>query len=315
MMRAFKTVNDAYIEPISFVVPRRSEVFQGDIYPPATGTKPAMSSSEWFRGKEGLPPKIDLESVYDGGAATEVQADYQASSQTPALPSATPKESEIEPARVKEEEPIEPPSAAIGSAPLSMKDQASSIGAMASKFADKDEAADQEEDDDDTSSFEEVTKPVDRSGRSLPVDTKTDQKVAAATASPQKAPAAIFMASIPKEAPSTPSSLPGSDQPLPTPTSLLATSTQITPDQPSRSSSTDGPPISGYLQEIKTLLEQQTKTMADQNEKIGRLSSEVDMLKMSVGDKDKRRSLEKDARIEALERELKGLKQGSERSG
>lgn len=28
VMRAFKTVNDAYIEPISFIVPRRAEVFQ-----------------------------------------------------------------------------------------------------------------------------------------------------------------------------------------------------------------------------------------------------------------------------------------------
>ena len=31
VMRAFKTVNDTYIEPISFIVPRRAEVFQDDI--------------------------------------------------------------------------------------------------------------------------------------------------------------------------------------------------------------------------------------------------------------------------------------------
>ncbi len=31
VMRAFKTVNDSYIEPISFIVPRRAEVFQDDI--------------------------------------------------------------------------------------------------------------------------------------------------------------------------------------------------------------------------------------------------------------------------------------------
>ncbi|KAL9048179.1 MAG: hypothetical protein Q9206_006192, partial [Seirophora lacunosa] len=61
VMRAFKTVNDSYIEPISFIVPRRAEVFQGDIYPPVVGTKPAMSAAEWFDGMEGLPPKIDLE--------------------------------------------------------------------------------------------------------------------------------------------------------------------------------------------------------------------------------------------------------------
>ncbi len=31
VMRAFKTVNDSYIEPVSFIVPRRAEVFQNDI--------------------------------------------------------------------------------------------------------------------------------------------------------------------------------------------------------------------------------------------------------------------------------------------
>ena len=63
-MRAFKTVNDNYIEPISFTVPRRSEVFQADIYPPAIGTKPGLSASEWLSGAEGkIPAKIDLEAV------------------------------------------------------------------------------------------------------------------------------------------------------------------------------------------------------------------------------------------------------------
>ncbi|CAI4211532.1 unnamed protein product [Parascedosporium putredinis] len=33
VMRAYKTVNDSYIEPISFTVPRRAETFQSDIYP------------------------------------------------------------------------------------------------------------------------------------------------------------------------------------------------------------------------------------------------------------------------------------------
>lgn len=64
-MRAYKTVNDAYIEPISFTVPRRAETFQADIFPPATGTKPAASAKEWFDGKTAIPAKIDLESVYE----------------------------------------------------------------------------------------------------------------------------------------------------------------------------------------------------------------------------------------------------------
>ncbi len=42
-MRAFKTVNDSYIEPISFIVPRRAEVFQDDIFPPAVGSEPSTA--------------------------------------------------------------------------------------------------------------------------------------------------------------------------------------------------------------------------------------------------------------------------------
>ena len=66
VMRAFKTVNDAYIEPISFIVPRRSENFQEDIYPPTTGTTPAMISGDWFGGKTALPPKLSMEDVFEG---------------------------------------------------------------------------------------------------------------------------------------------------------------------------------------------------------------------------------------------------------
>ncbi|KAK7225754.1 hypothetical protein V2G26_013757 [Clonostachys chloroleuca] len=33
VMRAYKTVNDSYVEPISFTVPRRAETFQADIFP------------------------------------------------------------------------------------------------------------------------------------------------------------------------------------------------------------------------------------------------------------------------------------------
>lgn len=166
-MRAFKTVNDGYIEPISFIVPRRAEVFQGDIYPPVPGTKPAMSAREWFDGKDGLPPKIDLESVYAGEEPAEVPADYKPVSQaspTPHAPSPTKKE--VEP--IKEPAQASP---ALRSPPPPMKQQTASIANMASKFADKDDAA-SPEDDDDTSSFEEIPKPVDRSERQTHVEPK-----------------------------------------------------------------------------------------------------------------------------------------------
>ena len=172
VMRAFKTVNDGYLEPISFIVPRRSEVFQGDIYPPVTGTRPAMSAAEWFDGKDGIPPKIDLESVYAGEEPTEVPSNYKPVSQKPPT-STTHSPTKKEPEPIKE--PAQP-SPALRGPPPSMKEQTSSIANLASKFADKDEPVPIEEDD-DSSSFEEIPKPIDRSERQTKVAPKPEEKI------------------------------------------------------------------------------------------------------------------------------------------
>ena len=160
VMRAFKTVNDSYIEPISFIVPRRAEVFQDDIYPPVVGSKPAMSSSEWFDGKEGLPPKIDLASIYAGEEPAEIPSESKPSTKVSSFTKpASPTKKEAEPAK----EPSQTSSAFRGPPP-SMKEQTSSIAHLASKFTDEDEL----ESDEDNSSFEEVPKPTERSERNLP---------------------------------------------------------------------------------------------------------------------------------------------------
>ncbi|KAF3938190.1 Coronin [Dactylella cylindrospora] len=64
VMRAYKTVNDSYIEPISFIVPRRAETFQSDIYPETSNGQPGLSASDWFGGKDAIPPKFDLGTKY-----------------------------------------------------------------------------------------------------------------------------------------------------------------------------------------------------------------------------------------------------------
>ena len=169
-MRAFKTVNDSYIEPISFIVPRRAEVFQDDIYPPVFGSNPAMSSKEWFDGKEGFPAKIDLASVYAGEGPTEIPAGNNTvlKDSTPLQPPALVKK-DAEPLK-KEVEPVKQanqPSPALRSPP-SIKEQAGSISNLVSKFADKDDNYSDRKGDEDTSSFEEVSKIVDRSERIIP---------------------------------------------------------------------------------------------------------------------------------------------------
>lgn len=159
LTRAFKTVNDSYIEPVSFIVPRRSENFQDDIYQPTTGVTPAMSSSEWLGGKEAIPPKISMASLYDGQGLKEVSEAQDRP--TKSIDSPEPKPAEPEP--VKEDpEPVPEPTPVARPAP-SMKEQGASMAAMVSKFADDEEEADVSVEDD--SSFEEVPKPTERVAR------------------------------------------------------------------------------------------------------------------------------------------------------
>ncbi|KAK9321203.1 hypothetical protein V1517DRAFT_327054 [Lipomyces orientalis] len=66
VVRAYKTVHDTLIEPIQFIVPRRAETFQSDIYPDCPSGEPAISAAEWFDGKDAAPKLINLEAVYDG---------------------------------------------------------------------------------------------------------------------------------------------------------------------------------------------------------------------------------------------------------
>lgn len=272
-MRAYKTVNDSYIEPISFTVPRRAEVFQSDIYPPATGVKPAVSAAEWLSGKDGIPSKIDLQSIYEGNGPAEVPADYKPPTPAPAPAPATAKAS----SPVKE---APEPTPAQRGPPPSVSDQKTSIAAMANKFQD-DEV---EENDDDASSFEEISKPVQKS---IPAAARAET----APASPLKI--APSKTSPPKP---TPQETPKSAQPpqtIPTPT----TSSGPAPSAGNESVETS-------LQEIKSLLEVQMKTINAQSDKIGQLTQEVDTLKMRVGSGTQDQS----ERIRQLELELEAAR-------
>lgn len=48
------------IEPISFQVPRKSDIFQDDLYPPTASFEPALSADEWFSGKTANPKTVSL---------------------------------------------------------------------------------------------------------------------------------------------------------------------------------------------------------------------------------------------------------------
>ena len=294
VMRAFKTVNDSYVEPISFIVPRRAEVFQEDVYPPTIGIKPAMSAAEWFDGKEGIPPKIDLASLYAGEEPAEVPADFKpAAAEAPPPPKpASPVKKEIDKAR----EPAQP-SPTLRGPPPSMNEQTSSIKDLASKYNDKDDDEDEEAEDneDDTSSFEEVSKPIERHAPAVAKPPERSQPIATTTSKP-------FSPTTQPPAPQTQASTMRITKPntssSPPPSS--ATALRSAP------LSSSAEPLQGYLEDIKSLLEQQNASVVAQSDKIAALTREVDTLKMALGRKE-----EKDERIRALEKEVEGLRGAS----
>lgn len=49
------------VEPLSFVVPRKSESFQDDIFPDTAGTTPAHTADEWFAGSSKAPILVSLD--------------------------------------------------------------------------------------------------------------------------------------------------------------------------------------------------------------------------------------------------------------
>ncbi|KAK2748669.1 Coronin-like protein crn1 [Onygenales sp. PD_40] len=247
VVKAFKTVNDSYIEPVSFIVPRRAEVFQDDIYPPTTGLKPAMSSSEWFAGKEGLPPKIDLGSLYEGQGLKEVAPDA-----APA-PKTAPPAQKSEPAP-KEPEATKPAPVAVTTAPPpSMKQQGASMAAMASKYADDAE----NEEVDDSSSFEEVAKPATRPP--------------AITFSPPEEPVVS-----PKE------------QPKPASTSASPTTTknpfiQAPEKFPTMdASAVPNDTVQNEISTIKSLVAEQSRTVAALTQQVRALTTEIEDLKSKL---------------------------------
>ncbi|TAQ90863.1 hypothetical protein B7494_g779 [Chlorociboria aeruginascens] len=280
VMRAYKTVNDAYIEPISFTVPRRAEVFQSDIYPPATGLKAAVSATEWLSGKDGIPAKIDLESIYEGNAPVEVPSDYKSPTSAPASTKSL--------AKSKEPEPL--PMVTEISPPPTMAEQKSSIAAAASKFQDDDASDD---DVDETSSFEEISRPVQKP---TPAAAKVEPKPMSPTkVSPTKT-------SPPKPSPvsqAAPRSIQSAASPMP-----ITIPTSSGPISAVGLAASAGSSVESSLEQIKGILEAQTKTITAQSEKISHLAQEVDTLKLRVGSGTQDQS----ERIRQLELELEAAR-------
>ncbi|CAN9506582.1 unnamed protein product [Ophioblennius macclurei] len=66
VFRFYKLVTlKGLIEPISMIVPRRSDTYQEDIYPMTAGTEPAMTATEWLSGIDRDPVLMSLKDGYN----------------------------------------------------------------------------------------------------------------------------------------------------------------------------------------------------------------------------------------------------------
>uniref|UniRef100_H0V0S7 Coronin n=2 Tax=Cavia porcellus TaxID=10141 RepID=H0V0S7_CAVPO len=61
IFRFYKLITTkSLIEPVSMIVPRRSESYQEDIYPPTAGAQPSLTAYEWLNGMNREPILVSL---------------------------------------------------------------------------------------------------------------------------------------------------------------------------------------------------------------------------------------------------------------
>ncbi|KAI0820244.1 microtubule binding protein [Trametes gibbosa] len=85
--RAYKVAASS-IEAIAFIVPRKAESFQSDIYPPAPSAEPALTAAEFFAGKTAPPKLVSLEdgSISAGAAPLPAFTSTPAPTKTTSAP-------------------------------------------------------------------------------------------------------------------------------------------------------------------------------------------------------------------------------------
>ncbi|CAG5928589.1 unnamed protein product [Menidia menidia] len=77
VFRFYKLVTaKGLIEPISMIVPRRSETYQEDIYPMTAGNRPALTAEEWLSGMDKGPVLMSLK---PGSQLEESQSEMKGS--------------------------------------------------------------------------------------------------------------------------------------------------------------------------------------------------------------------------------------------
>eukprot|EP00052_Salpingoeca_macrocollata_P030484 m.319729 g.319729 ORF g.319729 m.319729 type:complete len:457 (-) comp23391_c0_seq1:165-1535(-) len=71
--RFYKLQPKGFVEPISFIVPRKSTMFQEDIFPPTKRDEPVCTIADWLAGADSTPSKVSLKEGYEPPARAEME--------------------------------------------------------------------------------------------------------------------------------------------------------------------------------------------------------------------------------------------------
>jgi hypothetical protein len=71
VMRCYKLHPKGFVEPISFTVPRKSTLFQEDVFPPTKEQVAQLGAKQWASGETKAPSKIDMRQFYVGKSSSK----------------------------------------------------------------------------------------------------------------------------------------------------------------------------------------------------------------------------------------------------
>jgi len=72
--KMYKLHAKGLVEVLSFTVPRKSELFQEDIFPDTAGDVPAVTAEEWANGEDADPVMISLKEGYQPSKKADMKA-------------------------------------------------------------------------------------------------------------------------------------------------------------------------------------------------------------------------------------------------
>jgi len=77
IMRIYK-ITGTQAQPLQFTVPRKSELFQDDIFPPCRSDEPALEAAAWLGGENAKPKTKSLEGGFVSRAPQHTEFTKQA---------------------------------------------------------------------------------------------------------------------------------------------------------------------------------------------------------------------------------------------